>query len=100
MPNGGKYARAISEPGRQYAIYMHHGKSAAPWGWGMCYEVERGDFRAELTLALPHGKYTVEWVNPADLATLRTVTFDHPGGETVLSSPGYAVDIALRILAA
>ena len=40
-------ARALSEPGQAYAIYIHDGT------------------RVELTLNLPDGRYQAEWLNPA-----------------------------------
>jgi hypothetical protein len=45
LPAKGR-ARVLSEPGKQYAIYLFGGKSA------------------KLSLALPEGEYAAEWVSP------------------------------------
>ncbi len=72
-------ARALSEPGRAYAIYVH------------------GGTKVELTLDLPAGRYRAEWLNP------RTGTFEEPreiqsqGRHVELASPQFEEDIALRI---
>jgi hypothetical protein len=72
-------ARALVEPGRQYALYL--------WGGS----------QGELTLTLPPGRYRVEWVNPRSGATDREQTLQHPGGAGVLASPPYEQDLALRL---
>jgi hypothetical protein len=77
-------ARALSEPGKQYAIYVKGGTSAP------------------LRLSIPPGRYRAEWIDTKNTKTgavARTdVLRDHPGGEFTLESPPYTEDIALRIL--
>jgi hypothetical protein len=79
----GATARALSEPGRAYAVYVRGGK------------------KAELVLDLPAGSYAAEWVTtkpgPADA---KATTFDHAGGPKTLASPEYGEDIALRVVRA
>jgi hypothetical protein len=89
-------SRAISEPGKQYAIYVHH--STATRGKNR-YEVSEEERKLDLAVNLPAGTYRVEWVRPADLAVLGTQAISkHPGGKAVLStSPAYRADIAIRI---
>lgn len=72
-------ARALSEPGRAYAIYAHGGN------------------RVKLTLRLPPGHYRAEWLNPrtGKVETAREV--EAGNGALDLESPAYDEDVALRI---
>ena len=87
----GVYVRVISEPGRQYALYMHHSKR------GDSYEVVPGNYEEKLTVELPRGTYRAEWVSPASGRVTGSDKIVSPGGSKTLATPRYAVDIALRI---
>jgi hypothetical protein len=52
-----------------------------------------------LLVELPAGRYTIEWLNPATGRIDKSDSLDHSGGKATLSSPAYADDIALRVLA-
>ncbi len=91
----GAYCRAISEPGRQYALYLHHSTG----GRGGAYTVAPGKYTERLVLNLPAGSYRAEWVDPATGSVLGTESFEHGGRERTLTTPEYTVDIALRIMA-
>ena len=91
----GAYCRAISEPGRQYALYLHHSTG----GRGGAYTVTPGKYTERLVVSLPTGNYQVEWVEPATGTVMRTETFEHGGGKRTLTTPEHAVDVALRIKA-
>jgi hypothetical protein len=95
LPEGG-FSRAISEPGKQYGIYIHHSSYARGRNR---YEVSDASRKIELELVLPPGAYRVEWIRPSDLAVLGTQALDkHRGGKVRLApSPEYQADIALRI---
>ncbi|MGI6273233.1 MAG: hypothetical protein ACOYLD_12855 [Anaerohalosphaeraceae bacterium] len=73
-------ARALVQEGRQYAIYINGGS------------------RAELNVELPAGRYFAEWVNTKTGKVDARQQIDHSGGVTLLSSPQYTDDIALRIM--
>ena len=90
------HARAIAERGRQYGIYLHH---CTPHSQRLHYVLQSGLYEATLTLDLPPGAYTVQWVRPTDLAILRTDAIaDHRGGPAELrASPTYKVDVAMKI---
>jgi hypothetical protein len=92
----GAYCRMISEPGRQYALYLHHSAG----GEGPVYEVTPGDYRETLVLDLPAGNYRAEWLDPASGVVLGADRFDHAGGSRALATPSHSVDLALRIKAA
>lgn len=79
LPAKGR-ARALSEPGEQYALYLFGGPAA------------------RLELALPKGRYRAEWLDPSSGKVLRASDVTAAGPVTELPSPGYAADIALRVL--
>jgi hypothetical protein len=76
----GVFARALSEPGKQYAIYIHNGS------------------KCDLSLNLPAGKYSVEWVSTKAGGSKATEKIDHKGGRILIQSPDYIEDIALKIV--
>jgi hypothetical protein len=88
-----QYHRAISEPGKQYALYIHHSSEKV----GGAYTVVPGQYREDLVLNLPTGHYLAEWIDPATGAVLGRVDIVHEGGQRTLTSPTYGVDIALRV---
>jgi hypothetical protein len=91
----GIWARAISEPGRQYALYLHHSRSSD----GVKYIVQPGNYQETLTLNLEPGRYQAEWVDPASSKISQAETIQHNGGLFSLITPPYSVDVALRLVA-
>jgi hypothetical protein len=90
----GAYCRGISQPGEQYALYLHHSELD---GHKEYYIVQPGHYQETLVLDLPGGTYKADWVDAASGSALSTVTFAHQGGNQDFSTPEYSVDIALRI---
>ncbi|MBN1670578.1 MAG: hypothetical protein JXR37_06075 [Kiritimatiellae bacterium] len=86
--------RAISEKGRQYAVYLHHSEYGE---WR--YQAKRGAYRATLTLDVPPGAYRAEWIDPATARPIDLRTFTHRGGGATMQTPAYEIDIALRLTA-
>jgi len=85
-------ARVLAEPGRQYAIYLHHGrivKDARPR-----YQIGAGERTATLSLDLPAGNYAIDWV---DTKTGAVAKSEGLSGAGEITSPAYSEDIALRI---
>jgi hypothetical protein len=72
-------ARALSEPGKAYAIYAHGGRQVA------------------LSLELPAGHYRAEWLNPLTGKVEKTEELEGRRGRVEVASPGYEEDVALRI---
>jgi len=95
IPQGAIY-RCISEPGRQYALYIHH---SVLTGNNLMYMVMPGNYSADLEIDMPEGTYRADWVDPESGAVILGSAFAHSGGVRSLSSPEYKVDIALRIKA-
>ena len=90
----GAFCRGISEPGKQYALYLHH---SVLMGRGHGYRATPGNYRVSLVLNLPAGTYKADWIDPATGSVVESSTFQHQGGKRTLSSPRHSVDIALRI---
>ena len=72
-----QYHRAISEPGKQYALYIHHSSEKV----GGAYTVVPGQYQENLVVNLPAGHYRAEWVDPATGSILGSVDIAHEGGQ-------------------
>ena len=94
LPSADTFFRAMSEPGKQYAVYIHHSKRGGQWG---SYEVLPGSYRESLTVSLPRGDYQAEWVDPAHGVVTASESFSHEGGNRTLQTPSYTIDIALSV---
>lgn len=91
----GVFYRCISEPGKQYALYLHHSLRKGE----SYYFINPGIYREKIVISIPDGKYRVEWVNPADGRTIKSEDVTSSGGNQTLSTPDYHIDIALKIKA-
>lgn len=91
--------RGLSEPGKQYALYIHHSSDRIIRNRHSTgsYVVEPGNYREDLELSLPAGNYKAEWVDPARGVNIGSQIFQHAGGHRTLTAPDYHIDIALRI---
>ena len=75
----GVTARVLSSVGKEYAVYLD------------------GNGPAELTLELPPGNYSAEWLNVATGKIEQWEKFTHKGGDKVLQAPKFQSGIALRL---
>ena len=65
---------------------------------GVDYRIGPRETKLEtFTFNLPRGKYLAEWVDPCSGSVMQNENLDHTGGDCALSTPEYALDIALRI---
>jgi hypothetical protein len=95
----GALASALAQPGREYAVYLFHGQEEGEWG--AHFVASPGSYRDRLTLrGVPRGRYSAEWVAPASGVVVATEVVDWAGGELTLTTPAYALDVALRLRAA
>jgi hypothetical protein len=94
MPPG-VFCRGMSEPGKRYALYLHHSRHN---GDGSSYAVTPGRYTVDLELDLPAGSYSVEWVDPESGKLMRSSKITHGGGIMKLVTPVHSIDIALRII--
>jgi hypothetical protein len=75
----GATAHVLSNPGKEYAIYLD------------------GNGPTDLTLDLPSGNYSSEWVNVATGKIAQWEKFTHKSGAKTLESPSFPNGIALRL---
>ncbi len=75
----GATARVLSNAGRDYAIYLD------------------GNGPSDLTLELPPGDYSSEWVSVVTGKIEQWEKFAHKGGDKVLQAPAFQNGIALRL---
>ena len=92
IPEGVFYS-GMSEPGKQYSLYIHHGQRKKE----SYYFVSPGKYSENLVLSLPDGTYRADWINPEDGRIIGIKTINVEKGNYTLSTPEYSVDIALRI---
>ncbi len=71
--------RALVEPGKSYAVYVH------------------GPSPAELTIDLPPGSYRAEWIDTKSGSAVHSATLQHAAGTAKLVSQSFVEDIALRL---
>lgn len=72
--------QVLAETGKQYAIYL-----------------EKANF-GEITLQIPDGNYTIEWINTLSGHTVRKDSLKVNNGLTTMVCPEFQEDIALWIL--
>jgi hypothetical protein len=96
----GAAARALEEPGKVYAIYIHHGhevKEGKPR-----FQVDQTAMSRQVTLQLPPGVYTATWrdTRTGSNAKVEKFAVARPARQATLTTPVYAEDIALIVRAA
>lgn len=83
-PAGGT-ARALTEPGKAYAIYVRAPKD------------QKGAGSASLEIELPGGRYAAEWLDTKRGTVEAREEIEHKTGVRRFESPAFTEDIALRI---
>ncbi len=76
---GGVCARVLSTPGGVYAMYLD------------------GDGPADITLDLPAGQYSGEWLDPRTGNVAKLDPFRHSGVQKVIRTPTFRNGLALRL---
>jgi hypothetical protein len=94
-------ARAIAETGKQYAVYLFHGsRKWDDWSQGPTssrFNVDLNWFTDSLSMNVPSGNYKIEWINPTSGALIDASSRECKGGNCILQTPRYHLDIALRM---
>jgi hypothetical protein len=89
-------ARALgNRSGSQYAVYLHHGRVLADHQ--PRYVVNTRRRTVTLALSLPAGNWHARWWNPQTGKIDKSEEFSHAGGERMVSSPEYTMDVALEL---
>jgi len=99
----GLRVRALSEPGKAYAVYLHFppGEKSDVKFDGAPRDASGGRdlaVTARLVLAFPSGRYRAEWVDTLTGKVEKREDIQSAGSDTVLQSPAFRDDIALRIV--
>ena len=92
--SGDLSARALSERGKAYAVYLHVPLPNKP---KKIEEFLRDRVKARIVLDLPAGKYRAAWVDTKGGGALAPEEFEHAGGGKTFNSPVFSNDIALRV---
>ena len=90
----------ISEKGKQYAMYMHHGSLNYGSIRRSYYIPGSGKFAPIITLDMEKGGYEVTFIEPKTLKVVEKRAITCNGGEFDLPCPEYENDIAILIKAA
>jgi hypothetical protein len=95
----GASIRALVEPGKTYAVYVHHGRVVE--GAQPRYQVDSSRRSRRVSLMLPAGSYSAVWLDTKTGAEMGASIFtvDKQGGWFPLDSPPYAEDVALLVRA-
>jgi hypothetical protein len=94
----GSIAGALANPGKQYAVYLFHGKEDGQWG--AHFVGVPGSYRDTFTLnAVPAGRYRLEWIDPMGGKLKESKRLNWRGGDLRVTTPTYALDVALRMRA-
>jgi hypothetical protein len=96
---GGVTVRALSEPGRQYALYFSRvvaEKNREGKETGTFSDPQAGQ-PLEVALKLPDGTYTVEWVDTRS-GRRETTPGVRRAAAARLRSPPFSEDVALRVV--
>lgn len=94
------WGTGIAEPGKQYTIYICHSYlKMIPQEPGY-FKAVPGSYCDSIVLRnVPANSYGIEWINPADGALIKSFNIDHNGGDLVLHTADYKIDIALKMTA-
>jgi hypothetical protein len=87
-------ASALAERGKAYAVYLHVPLPSKPKD---LRKLRRKNITARLTLALPAGRYRVEWIDTKTGKTAKSEAFSVSSARQLLESPRFENDIALRV---
>jgi hypothetical protein len=97
--SSGVQARALTQRGKQYAVYVHVPPPKKAKDDELRQYSEK-TVTAELVLDLPAGRYQAEWWDTKTGQVASAGKFSHSGGEKVFQTPSFAEDVALRLVAA
>jgi hypothetical protein len=91
------FCNMLAETGRQYALYLFHGSYEGEWG--AHFIPVSGNFQDTISLNnIPAGKYQMDWIDPTSGIVKGTEKLNWTGGQLVLKTPEYLMDIAMLML--
>jgi hypothetical protein len=90
------FCNVLAEGGKQYALYIFHGDFEGEWG--AHFIPEPGNFQDTIMLnKVPAGHYFLEWIDPSTGSVLNAEKLKWTGGNLILETPGFSLDIAMRM---
>jgi hypothetical protein len=90
------FCNILAEKGKQYALYIFHG--AYEGDWGANFIPDPGNYLDTLILNnIPAGDYFLEWIDPSSGSVKTTEKLNFKGGDQIIKTPGYSMDMALRM---
>ena len=90
---------AISEKGKQYAMYMHHSHLNYGEFTETFYIPCTGVYEPVITARIEKGKYTITFIEPETLKIIEERKLVSDGKEMEIKFPKYSLDIAVKIIA-
>jgi len=93
----GGSANGISEPGRQYAFYIHHCFTNYNRWRNNHYVPNVGKYETVITINVMPGNYLLQFINPADLAIISSQTIAAGEENIDIKCPLYTLDIAFKL---
>ncbi len=92
----GALSAGIYNKNKQYAIYLFH--ASPDKEWGSSFVPDPGKYTDSLTINdIGPGSYIAEWIDPVTGIVKSSEKINHKGGNLKLTTPGYSLDIVLRI---
>jgi hypothetical protein len=93
--------RLLAEPGKQYALYIHHSQpyEAEPTKNGIWkYEADTSEFTDRITIYLEAGRYRAKWYNPVTGKWKgKRIKWKQKAGDHTFFTGPFITDIALSI---
>jgi len=94
----GGFVSAISERGRQYAIYIHHSFPNLG-GYRYTYFTPNfGAYKPTITLNIEKGDYKLTFIDPKNLNVISETAITSDGSGMEMKCPEYELDIAVKII--
>jgi hypothetical protein len=98
--SGIPWGTCMAEPGRQYAVYISHSYLKSIHNKPGYFKPVPGLYRDSIIIKnVPPDTYIADWKNPADGLLINSVNINHPGGDLILYTPDYKIDISLKMVA-
>ena len=97
--SGATSLSAMSEKGKQYAMYLHHSSLNFGEFYRSHYVPNVGEFSPVITMDLEQGEYDIRFVEPATLNIIETQVLKCDGGRVDIKCPEYTVDLAILLKA-
>jgi hypothetical protein len=91
------FCSILSDNKKQFALYLFHGTYESEWG--AHFIPATGNYQDSPVLnKVPAGNYKLEWIDPSSGSVKQSENIRWSGGDLTLKTPGYTLDIAMRMV--